>query len=70
MDIVILYEDLGMTPSEIVEQFPSITLSDVHSGLAYYYDHHDEIQSDIDQNAEVAEQLRSRFTSVLPPMND
>ena len=67
MDIVILYQDMGMTPTEVVEQFPSVTLSDVHSALAYYYDHPDEVRNDIDQNAGVAEQLRSRFPSVTPP---
>jgi len=46
MDIVAWHEEEGKTPAEIVEMFPSITLSDVHSALAYYYDHADEIQQD------------------------
>jgi uncharacterized protein (DUF433 family) len=65
MDIVVLYDQMRMTPLEIVEQFPTITLSDVHSSLAYYYDHMDEIQEDIAQEADVAEQLRSRFPSKI-----
>jgi hypothetical protein len=55
----------AMCPGEIVGQLPTLTLSDVHSALAYYYDHMDEIQEDIRQNAEVAEQLRARFPSSL-----
>ena len=50
---------------EIVEQLPKRTLSEVHSALAYRYDHMDEIQEDIRQNAEVAEQLRARFPPTL-----
>ena len=65
MDIVLLYDGMGLTPVEIVEQFPTINLSDVHSALAYYYDHIDEIRDDIGQNADIAEQLRSRFPSAM-----
>jgi len=66
MDIVILYDQMGLSPAQIVEELPTISLSDVHSALAYYYDHVDEIQDDIRENAEVAERLRSRFPSSLP----
>src|SRR5215471_19088946 len=65
MDIVGMYDQMQMSPVEIVEQLPTLTLSDVHSALAYYYDHMDEIQEDIRRNAEVAEQLRARFPSTL-----
>jgi uncharacterized protein (DUF433 family) len=61
-----MYDQMGMPPVEIVEQLRTLTLSDVHSALAYYYDHIDEIQEDIRQNAEVGEQLRARFPSILP----
>jgi len=63
MDIVIWYEHQGMTPDEIVDQFPTITLSDVHTALAYYYDHIEEIREDIRRNDEVAEQFRSQYPS-------
>ena len=63
MDIAIWYEHQGMTPDEIVDQFPTITLSDVHTALAYYYDHIEEIQEDIRRNDEVAEQFRSHYPS-------
>jgi uncharacterized protein (DUF433 family) len=39
----------GMSPEEIAEQFPIITLSDVHAALSYYYDHRDEIQRMVDE---------------------
>jgi|SRR5205085_289041 len=63
MDIAIWYEHQGMTPDEIVDQFPTITLSDVHTALAYYYDHIEEIREDIRRNDEVAEQFRSQYPS-------
>ena len=70
MDIVIMYENEGMSADEIVEQYPSITLSDVHAALAYYYDNVEEIHEDIRRNDEVAEQLRSQFQSQVIDLRD
>ena len=42
--IAIMHEDQGMTPREIVEQLPTITLADVHAALAYFYDHEEEVR--------------------------
>jgi uncharacterized protein (DUF433 family) len=65
MDIAIMYEHQGMSAEEIVEQYPSITLGDVHAALAYYYDNIEEIREDIRRNNEVAEMYRSQFPSKL-----
>ena len=40
-------EHQGMTPDEIVGRIPTVTLADVHSALAYYFDHASEIQQEI-----------------------
>jgi hypothetical protein len=56
-DIVIWSEHQGMTPDEIVTQIPSITLSDVHSALAYYFDHVQEIQEEIRADREYADEF-------------
>lgn len=39
-------ERLGMTPDEIVEAHPHLTLADVHAALSYYYDHADAIRGE------------------------
>lgn len=39
MDIAVRYELIGMTPDQIVEQFPHLTLPQVHDALSYYYEH-------------------------------
>ena len=46
MDIVALSEHRRLSPAEIVEQYPSITLADVYAALAYYLDHRAEIEAD------------------------
>jgi uncharacterized protein (DUF433 family) len=38
------YEHLGMSPDDIVEAHPHLTLADVHSALAYYYAHSADIR--------------------------
>jgi len=65
MDIVIWHEDLSMSPDEIVAAYPTLTLSDVHAALAYYFDNVEEIRSDIRNNEDVADELRTQFPSKL-----
>lgn len=65
MDIVFWHDDLNMSPDEIVEAYPDLSLSDVHSALAYYFDNLEEIRNDLRHNDELADQLRSRFPSKL-----
>ena len=59
MDIVIWHEDLSMTPDEIVAAYPTLTLSDVHATLAYYFDNVEEIRNDIRHNKDVADRLQT-----------
>ncbi len=41
------YYQLGMTIDEILESLRHLTPSQVHSALAYYFDHQDEIDADL-----------------------
>jgi uncharacterized protein (DUF433 family) len=54
-------EHLGMTPDEIVEAHPHLSLADVHAALAYYYDHQAAIQRDWQDARTVIASLRDRF---------
>ena len=62
---VAIYHDIGKTPAEIVEMFPSITEADVHAAIAYYLDHREEIEEDSRRAHEKAEVLRALFPSKL-----
>src|ERR1700722_7630253 len=48
-DIAIWHERMGMSPDEIVSDYPSITLADVHAALAYYYENRQRIDTDIEE---------------------
>jgi len=46
-DVAIWHERMAMSPDEIVSAHPSLTLSEVHAALAYYYENRDQIDADI-----------------------
>jgi len=52
------YEEQGMSPQEIVEQLPTITLADVHAALAFYYDNPEIIAAEEAEEAEEADEAR------------
>jgi uncharacterized protein (DUF433 family) len=59
-DIAIWHERMGMSPDEIVSEYPSITLTDVHAALAYYYENRERIDSDIEAAKKPAEEMKAR----------
>jgi len=56
-DIVGAYTVRGLSPEEICEDYPSITLAQVHAALAYYFDHREEIEQQIRDDEAFAEQF-------------
>jgi uncharacterized protein (DUF433 family) len=37
----------GVTPQQVLEHYPDLTLAQVHAALAYYYDNKDEIEAEL-----------------------
>lgn len=64
-DIVIWHERMGMSPDEIVSQYPSITLSDVYAALAYYHDHLEEIRQQIQEDEALVRELKAKAPSLV-----
>ena len=64
-DIVIWHERMGMSPDEIVSQYPSITLSDVYAALAYYHDRFEEIRQQIQEDEAFAKELQAKTPSLV-----
>ena len=48
---------LGWGAEELHRQHPHITLSQIHSALAYYHDHKDEIEADIERRIKLADEI-------------
>lgn len=45
VDIAVAYEHSGYDPDEITQLYPDLSLSDVHTALAFYYEHIEELRS-------------------------
>lgn len=48
----------GWSPEEIQFQHPHLTLGQIHSALAYYWDHKEELDRDIERRLERVEEVR------------
>ena len=46
------------TPEELHTNYPHVSLSKIYSALAYYWDHKQELDADIERRYQFAEQLR------------
>lgn len=64
-DIVVWHEKLGLSPDEIVANYPTIDLSDVYAALAYYHDHFVEIRQQIEEDEEYVRNLQARTPSLI-----
>jgi len=42
----------GISPEELVGEFPHLTLAQVYDALSYYYDHKEAIDQDIQENSQ------------------
>ena len=60
LELVIQEFQDGAIPEAIVQQFPTLDLSDVYAVIAYYLRHRDELEDYIDQRERLAEEVRQR----------
>ncbi|MCU0545967.1 MAG: DUF433 domain-containing protein [Oscillatoriaceae cyanobacterium Prado104] len=47
-----------LSPEELLEIYPHLTLSKIYSALAYYWDNKQELDTDMQRRFEYAEKLR------------
>ena len=57
-DVVIWHERLRMSPDEIVDMIPTITLADVHAALAYYWDNREQLDREFEAGRLFEEDMR------------
>ena len=50
----------GWSPEELAFQFPHLTLGQIHSALAYYWDHQAELDQEIMRRLALADDLQRR----------
>ncbi len=67
LDIVHASEPLGLSPDEICDQYPELTLAQVYSALAYYHDHREEIQADIESERRAVQRFQREHPDQVAP---
>ncbi|MBA3472765.1 MAG: DUF433 domain-containing protein [Rubrobacter sp.] len=60
VELVVEQQAFGWSPGELHFQHPYLTLGQIHSALAYYWDHREELDRDIRRRLEWVDGLRSK----------
>src|SRR6266705_3019797 len=63
LDSIIHHFKLGATAEQIVQSFPSLSLGDVYSSIAYYLTHRPEIEEYLQQQEAAANALQEQLES-------
>ena len=64
-DIYVWHDLQGQSADEIVSRFPQLTMADVYAALAYYWDHRDEIQRQMQEQAAFVAEMKQKHPSPL-----
>jgi uncharacterized protein (DUF433 family) len=64
-DIYVWHELQGLSADEIVSRFSHITMADVYAALAYYWDHQEEIQRQMQEETAFVERMKHMHPSPL-----
>ncbi len=59
VEVVAEHLATGSSPEEIHFQHPHLSLAQIHSALAYYFDHRAELDADIERRSREIEALRT-----------
>ena len=58
IELVLDHLAYGWSPEELALQHPHLTLGQIHSALAYYWDHQSDLDRDIRQRLKNADEMR------------
>ena len=58
VELITSHQAYGWSPEELHFQYPHIALGKIYSTLAYYWDHQEALDADIQQRLEHIEKLR------------
>lgn len=66
VELVMAHQAYGWNPEELAVQFPHLTLGQIFSALAYYWDHCQEMEDNIAESLRRVDELRRR--APVPPI--
>jgi uncharacterized protein (DUF433 family) len=59
-DVYAYAELQGMSPDEIVQQLPHLSLGQVHAALSYFFDHREQILNELREDEQFVAAMRAR----------
>ena len=60
----------GLSPEEILDEFPHLDLARIHAALAYYFLNKDQVEADLESDRALADDLASRYPGGWTPESD
>jgi uncharacterized protein (DUF433 family) len=66
VELVLAKTAHGWSAEELHLQFPHLTLGQIHSALAYYWDHREELDGDIERRLEKVNRIQK--STPVPPL--
>jgi uncharacterized protein (DUF433 family) len=64
IELVLEHMSYGWSPEELQRNHPYLSMGQIHSALAYYWDHHQELDQDIQRRLDKADKLRETLKPV------
>jgi len=58
--VYVWVEEMGMTPSQVVEHYPHLAHAQVHAALAYYWSHEAEIRADMEREDKLVDEMKAK----------
>ncbi len=65
IDIAIEYDRLGLTPDQIIDAHPHLTLEAIHDALSYYYENRSLMDEEIKKKRNIIKEIAQKIPSVL-----
>ena len=65
IDIAIEYDRLGLTPDQIINTHPHLTLEKIHDALSYYYENRSMMDKEIKSKKDMIRKLAQKVPSIL-----
>ena len=65
IDIAIEYDRLGLTPDQIIDAHPHLTLEAIHDALSYYYENRRMMDKEIKSKKDMIRKLAQKVPSIL-----
>ena len=65
VELVMAQRAHGWSPEEISFQYPHLSMAQIHSALAYYWDHQEELDRDVERRMSEVDATRAATPSPL-----